>query len=277
MAIAAEETRRDAGGVIHAPAKGNARIVSLVPSVTELLFDLGLGNHIVGRTHYCIHPKEGVARVPSLGGTKKIRMERLQELRPSHAIVNVDENPRAMAEAIAEAGIEVIVTHPLAPLDNLPLYRLMGSLFDREAEAERLSARFLEAYAELAAAAEDWPNRKVLYLIWQDPWMTVARDTYIAATLALLHWQTVGNEGPERYPTIEISRVCLKETDLVLFPSEPYAFTPADVEAFRARFACEGVRLARIDGEMTSWYGSRAIQGLCYLRDFAERIQREAS
>ena len=100
-------------------------------ALTELLFDLGLGAQIVGRTHYCIHPAEQVKGVPSLGGTKKIRLDRLAALRPTHVIVNIDENTEAMAAAIRELGPELIVTHPLAPDDNPGLYRLLGGVFDR--------------------------------------------------------------------------------------------------------------------------------------------------
>lgn len=266
---------KDAVGVLHPPAKGEPRIVSLVPSLTELLFALELGESLVGRTHYCIHPKAPLRDVPSLGGTKKIRMTRLLELAPTHVLMNVDENPKAMADAISEAGIEVIATHPLTPLDNLPLYRLLGGIFDRAHEAEALCDAFLEAYGKLEEAAKAWPKRNVLYLIWKDPWMTVARDTYISETLRLLRWQTIGQEGADRYPKIELSPVLLQEADIVLFSSEPYAFQPADLDAFRKNFPEARARPIFIDGEMTSWFGSHAIAGLDYLRGFAERLARE--
>lgn len=258
----------DATGATHAPARADCRIVSLVPSLTELLFALGLGKKVVGRTHYCIHPDEALRDVPSLGGTKKIRMTRLLELRPSHVLMNIDENPKAMADAIADAGIEIIATHPLTPLDNLPLYRLLGHVFDCGREAEALSQDFMAAYDALGKAAEDWPMRKVLYLIWKAPWMTVAPETYISAMLRLVKWQTIGQTGTDRYPETAISPALLEETDLVLFSSEPYAFKQADLDGFREQ--APGTRLLLIDGEMTSWFGARAIDGLRYLRHFAK-------
>ena len=269
MALADAHT--DAIGVSHPPAKGKLRIVSLVPSLTELLFALGLGNHVVGRTHYCVHPQASLANVPSLGGTKKIRMARLLEARPTHVLMNIDENPKEMADAITRAGIDVIATHPITPLDNIVLYRLLGGIFNRRDEAEALGARFMEAYDALTAAATSWPTRKVLYLIWKAPWMTVAPDTYIATNLSLLRWQTIGPSGEERYPKIEIEAALLQDVDLVLFASEPYAFKQADIDAFRKSFPSVASHMSLINGEMTSWFGSRAIEGLRYLHDFAER------
>jgi len=271
MALADAHMRTDAIGVYHPPAKGELRIVSLVPSLTELLFALDLGSHVVGRTHYCVHPQASLADVPSLGGTKKIRMARLLEARPTHVLMNIDENPKEMADAITRAGIDVIATHPMTPLDNIVLYRLLGGIFNRSDEAEALGARFMEAYDALTEAATSWPARKVLYLIWKAPWMTVAPDTYISANLNLLHWQTIGPSGEERYPKIEIGPALLQEVDLILFASEPYAFKQADIDAFHASFPGVASRLSLIDGEMTSWFGSRAIEGLRYLHDFAER------
>ncbi len=271
MALADARARTDAIGVCHPPAKGELRIVSLVPSLTELLFALDLGKNVVGRTHYCIHPQASLVNVPSLGGTKKIRMARLLEARPTHVLMNIDENPKEMADAITRAGIDVIATHPMTPLDNIVLYRLLGSIFNRSNEADVLGARFMEGYDALTKAATAWPARKVLYLIWKDPWMTVAPDTYIAANLGLLRWQTIGPSSVERYPTIEIEPALLQGVDLILFASEPYAFKQADIDAFRTNFPDVTSRMALIDGEMTSWFGSRAIAGLRYLHDFAER------
>ncbi|MFO1188056.1 MAG: helical backbone metal receptor [Alphaproteobacteria bacterium] len=251
------------------PAGGGARIISLVPSITELLFDLGLARQIVGRTHYCIHPRKQVAAIPSVGGTKKIVMDRLKALAPTHVIVNVDENPKEMADAIADLGIAVVVTHPAAPHDNIPLYRLMGHLFGRQREADALCTRLSAALDDLARTAADWPRRRVLYLIWRDPWMTISPDTYIARMLALVNWQTIGDHTSLRYPEITIDQGLLDCLDLVLFASEPFPFKAADVRSFGASFP--GSRPARIliDGEMVSWYGSRAIQGLSYLKALA--------
>lgn len=261
----------DALGVQHAPVSAPARIVSLVPSITELLFALKLGDQVVGRTHYCIHPAPLVMPLPSVGGTKKIRYARLQALRPTHVIVNIDENPRELAERLMGDGFEVIVTHPLAPEDNVPLYRLIGGIFDRRAESEVLATRFERVLAELRQVA--WPRRRVLYLIWRKPWMGISRDTYIARMLALVGWETLPVESKARYPELVLDKTLLDTADLILFSSEPYRFLPQDLETFARYYECPPEKLRLIDGEMTSWYGSRAIQGLRYLRQLAREAK----
>jgi ABC-type Fe3+-hydroxamate transport system substrate-binding protein len=261
------QTFRDALDVAHPPADGPTRIVSLVPSLTELLFDLGLGDQIVGRTHYCIHPAPAVAAIPSVGGTKKINHARLRALQPTHVIFNIDENPRELAERLAADGLRIIVTHPLTPDDNPALYRLLGGIFNRVEAAERLAAQFEQGLAELRR--ETWPRRQVLYLIWRKPWMSVSRDTYIARMLALVGWETLPAESATRYPELELNQTSLDAADLILFSSEPYRFQPTDLVDFAQDYACPPEKLRLIDGEMTSWYGSRAIAGLAYLRQFA--------
>ena len=243
----------------------NARIVSLVPSLTELVFDLGLGTHLVGRTHYCVHPADKLAAVPSMGGTKKIKMDRLAEVGATHVLVNIDENPKELAAEIAATGVQVVVTHPNAPEDNIGLFHLIGGLFGAENEAAALCQRFDAALADLKAAADNAPARLVLYLIWKEPWMTISQDTYISRTLGLINWHTASHDPDNRYPEVDMKAV-LPETDLVLFSSEPYSFTAIDVEDFQKAHPDVPARL--IDGEMTSWYGSRAIEGLGYLQKY---------
>ena len=256
----------DAVGTEHSVARGDARIVSLVPSVTELLCDLGLASQIVGRTGFCIHPREIVHRIPKVGGTKDVKVDRIRELAPTHVVVNVDENTKETVDELARFVPSIVVTHPLAPEDNLGLYRLLGGIFDRHAETERLCDDFAAAYADLTAVTR--PPERVLYLIWREPWMTVSRDTYISRTLALVGWETVPEEPPTRYPELDPAAVAGR-VDRVLLSSEPYRFREkhlAEVEAL-----VPGAHVSLIDGEMTSWYGSRAIAGLRYLGAYAAR------
>jgi ABC-type Fe3+-hydroxamate transport system substrate-binding protein len=140
----------DAAGAAHPPARGEVRIVSLVPSITELLCDLGLAGQLVGRTGFCIHPWETVRAIPKVGGTKDVRLQRIRELRPTHVVVNVDENTRETADAL-RGFTEVIVTHPLTPADNPPLYRLLGEIFDRADQARALCDAF--ALSDLARSS----------------------------------------------------------------------------------------------------------------------------
>ena len=194
------------------------RIVSLVPSITELLCDLGLAEQLVGRTGFCIHPREIVRDIPKVGGAKDVKLDRVRALAPTHVVVNVDENRRETAEAIAEFVPHVIVTHPIEPRDNLDLYRLLGETFGRSREAERLCAAFEAAWSERAQHPCD-----VLYLIWREPWMTVAPDTYISRTLAAFGWRTLPVEADDRYPEVDLPALAGR-VDRVLLSSEPFHF-----------------------------------------------------
>jgi ABC-type Fe3+-hydroxamate transport system substrate-binding protein len=257
---------RDAVGTPHRRAGEDATIVSLVPSITELVCDLGLADQLVGRTGFCIHPWETVRSIPKLGGTKDVKLDRVRELAPTHAILNIDENRRELADELAEFVPSIIVTHPLGPRDNLALYRLLGAIFNRQAQAERLCAKLERGLAELRGQAH--PPRDVLYLIWRDPWMSVAPDTYIARTLQLVNWRTHPRSPGDRYPEVALERYAGR-VDRVLLSSEPYHFKERHLEEVAAAVA--GAEVSLIDGEMTSWYGSRAIEGLRYLAAYASR------
>jgi len=261
----------DAVGVFHSPATEGARIVSLVPSLTELLFDLGLVDAIVGRTSYCSHPA-AAASVPSVGGTKKINLEKLRALGPTHVIVNVDETPKSLAEEVARTGIQVIVTHPLKAADNVQLIRLIGGVFGARDRADELIGDFVRAYDALERGAAEFPVRRVLYLIWKEPWMTVSRDTYISDVLRLVRWRTLGHSETVRYPEIALSDGILDAADLVLFSSEPFPFAANHLREFDRAFPRHAGKARLIDAEMVSWYGSRATRGMDYIRDLAEGI-----
>ena len=269
--------RTDYAGREHPRAGPEPRIVSLVPSITELLFDLGLGPFMAGRTTFCVHPRLGVGSVPRVGGTKTVRIDRLRRLEPTHVIVNVDENRRSDVEAIESFAPHVIVTHPLAPADNPALYRLLGSIFGREKAAERLAGAFAEALRTVEETAGRLPPRRVLYLIWKEPWMTVSRDTYISRTLALVNWETAAHDPGVRYPEVRLEEPLFAATDLVLLSSEPYPFKPRHAALVRAAPGGSRAPIALIDAEMVSWYGSRAIPGLGYLARLAERCLRSPS
>jgi ABC-type Fe3+-hydroxamate transport system substrate-binding protein len=177
----------------------------------------------------------------------------------------VDENRKETADALAEFVPNVVITHPLAPLDNLALYRQIGTAFGRIREAEDLCSRFELAYRE--TRKKKFRQRKTLYLIWKDPWMTVSRDTYISRTLALFGLQTVPESNPARYP--ELADLRAQGAELVLLSTEPYRFNARHKDALSRQL---DVPVFLVDGEMTSWYGSRAIEGLRYLERFAATL-----
>jgi ABC-type Fe3+-hydroxamate transport system substrate-binding protein len=258
----------DAVGKVHVAASG-ARIVCLVPSITELLCELGLADQLVGRTGFCIHPAAIVADIPKVGGTKDVNIGKIRQLQPTHAIVNIDENTKPTADLLAEFVPHLVVTHPRAPRDSLALARLMGAIFGKEIEAERWCDQFEREYAALRAL-QPGAQRTVLYCIWRDPWMTISSDTYIARMLGELGWQVPAFADPARYPTFAWSEDLLDQIDAVLLSTEPYRFTEEHVEELAGQI---GKPVMLVDGEMMSWYGSRAVAGLGYLRELREKLE----
>lgn len=254
------------------------RIASLVPSLTELAFELGLGPFLVARTGYCVHPREAVGRIPKVGGTKTVNLDKLRRLAPTQAWVNVDENRLELVQTLRGFGIEPIVTHPLGPEDH---GALVDTLVDalaawpevqqaaREA-GDRLLGRIATALD--ATRPEGRPAQRVLYLIWREPWMTVARDTYLSRMLARVNWQTWpdlegGPSGAARYPVLQGTEAGLQTVDRVLLSSEPYAFGPEHLA--EAQALCPKAQVALVDGEALSWYGPRVLRGLELLRRLA--------
>jgi ABC-type Fe3+-hydroxamate transport system substrate-binding protein len=256
------DTRTDWAGYTHAAVREPPRIACVVPSLTELLFALGLGAHVVARTGFCVHPRDAVKRVPKIGGTKDFDLDALARARPTHLVVNVDENRREAVDAARAFVPHVIVTHPGEPGDNVRLFALLGAIFGREREAAALAAAFERALDALDAAVAKLARETVLYLIWKRPWMTVSRATYIAATLGRAGWDTLPVTAASRYPEIADDDPVWREAGRILLSSEPFAFRERDV---RERALHCGRPAHWIDAEMTSWYGPRAIAGLGYL------------
>ncbi|MCE3262786.1 MAG: cobalamin-binding protein [Pseudoduganella sp.] len=250
-------------GQQHA-ADPHARIVSLVPSITELLCDLGLAPQLVGRTGFCIHPADVVRAIAKVGGTKDVNIEKIRRLAPTHVVVNIDENEKPTVDLLAQFVPNIVVTHPIEPRDNLALAQLMGGVFCAQDKAAAWCRAFEAELAALEALPRGRPQR-VLYCIWKDPWMTVSRDTYIARMLALIGW-SVPAIGDVRYPVFQWSDALLRDIDQVLLSSEPYRFTEEHVDALERQI---GKPVQLVDGEMMSWYGSRALQGMRYLKGLA--------
>jgi hypothetical protein len=247
------------------------RIASLVPSATETLVALGLAPCLVARTGFCIHPAAAVAGVPKVGGTKDVNLAKLRALAPTHVVVNVDENRLDTAEALRAFVPHVIVTHPRQPQDNLVLFEQLRAAFaDQPGVNERAAALSADFSAALARCRERaWPGERVLYLIWRDPWMTVARDTYISTLLAETGWRTWpevagGEHGAGRYPALAGDEPWLRSIGRVLLSSEPYRFGAAHVA--EAQALCPQARVQLVDGELLSWWGARGAAGLDYLR-----------
>lgn len=268
----------DALGVPHFPLPNpaNARIACLVPSITETLFVMGLGAQVVARTGFCIHPEPEVREVPKVGGTKDVNVSKLLALEPTHVIVNIDENRKATVDQLRKVIPHVIVTHPVVPEDNATLFRLLGHAFAANEAALRLTRELADALALARSVGAMMPPETVLYAIWKSPWMTVSRDTYVSAMLAIVGWKSLPIQAEKRYPEVALDDSMWHDAERVFLSSEPYSFGDEHIDELRDdRGLTQPIQL--IDGELVSWYGVRAITGLRYLANLRDkRIQLSA-
>ena len=228
------------------------RIVSLVPSQTELLADLGLDAEVVGLTRFCVRPDGWKARKAVVGGTKTVDPAKVAALAPDLVIANKEENVREQVEAVAERA-PVWVTDVANVADALAMTRDLGALTGRASRAEALAAEVDAAFAALPA----WPPARALYLIWRDPWMSAGRDTIIHDVMGRAGLANVLADR-DRYPALTDAEVTALAPDVVLLSSEPYPFADkhvAEVQALAPR-----ARVVLADGEAFSWYGSRLLR-----------------
>ncbi|HPG25548.1 MAG: ABC transporter substrate-binding protein [Spirochaetaceae bacterium] len=271
------------------------RVVSLVPSLSEALVVLGLGDRLVGVTEYCVEPPGAFDGLPRLGGTKDADVEAIAALRPGLVIGNREENTPRVVRALAERGIDLWLTYPRRVREGAELLRDLARLGAAEDAIARHVAPVFAALerAEAAAASSPvgpgWPvgeaagaspGPRVFCPIWRDPWMTIGADTYIHDLITLCGGRNVFPTGPDprrpdrRYPIVTLEAVERADPELILLPDEPWAFGEADVREL-AGLDCAAARTGRIhpiDGRMVSWYGPRiaeAIQALARL--FATR------
>lgn len=256
---------QDALGQRFGRYAGQPRIVSLVPSLTELVVDLGLSRALVGRTGFCIHPHEVVRGIPKIGGTKDVRLDKLRALEPTHVLVNVDENRREQVDEIAQFVPHVVVTDPQRPEDNIELYRLLAGIFGAEEAAAGLCGRLAGALRAASEVGARLAPERVLYLIWRQPWMGVSPQTYISAMLRSVNWITLPQDDSRRYPEVAPGEPAFCGAQRLLLSTEPYRFRERHLEEVGSIPAWRGLPAQLIDGEMVSWYGSRAIRGLEYL------------
>ncbi len=264
---------QDAAGKQHMRAGSRARIVSLSPPLTELMFDLDLGWKLAGRTSGCVEPAGQVEQINLVGTTKKIDIMALAELGPSHVLVNTDDTPQSLVQEITGLGVEVIVTHCKGPEDNVGLYDLIGDIFGAVEQAESLTEVLQQEITAARLSAAERPVRQAVYLTWKNPWLTVSDNSYTANMLSLTGLQILGGDGRGRYPEIEINRALLAQADLLLFGNEPFHFEDEDMEDFQLEYGIGSKpQLAIIDGRSLSWCGKRAVEGLRELSQLAAAL-----
>lgn len=244
------------------------RIVSLVPSLTEALFALGLGDRVVAVTDWCVHPADRVAQLPKIGGTKNPDVKRIESLAPHLVIANQEENRRRDVERLEGAGIPVWLTYPRTVREGAELLEALCEL-GVDPETRR---QVVDPVSQAVAAAERAPLDEPLPVfcpIWRDPWMAVGGDTYADDLIRLCGGRNVFATAPgRRYPRVTVDQIVAARPELVLLPDEPYAFGPRDVAELSGLdlpAAREG-RIHLIDGTLVSWYGPRIRQAIATLR-----------
>lgn len=235
-----------------------SRIVSLVPSLTETLFELGLGNKIVGVTDYCIFP-EIPSVTPRLGGTKRPNIDRIRELRPDIVYVNVEENIRRHAEAI-ESFAPVFATEPARVRDVRVLLEQLGRIHRREERAAEW-VRQMDFVTERASGRETFT---FACPIWKDPWMWCGGDTYVSDLIATVGGRNVLMDR-RRYPRVGLEEIRDLDPAVIFLPDEPFEFSEPDREALE-RFRFRRV-VGPFPGHLFTWHGTRTVQGMTYLLD----------
>lgn len=247
----------------------NLRIVSLVPSLTHMLVDFGLEEQIVGCTTFCVEPPGLAKRCTTVGGTKDPDLAIVEGLRPTHILVNEEENKPEHIEACRRLA-DTFVTFPKAPGDVPALLRAAGDWLSvrdaAEIHARETEDLLLGLDREVAAGRRSgrWPERRCLYYIWREPYMVVSQDTYISAMLARMGLKNVAPTSP-RYPTLSVEEAAACAPDLLLLSTEPYPFRRRDAERLRGEWPSVP-EILRIDGQLMSWYGTMLIYALQDMR-----------
>ncbi len=240
------------------------RVVSLVPSVTESLFDLGLGGRLVGVTEYCVHPAAQTAPLPKVGGTKNPDIARIAALRPDLVIVNQEENRREDAEALAAAGLALWVTHPRTVADALNLLWNIMYVFEETAMVPRvrLIEQTLDWVQGIGGALARRP--RVFVPVWWRPLMSFNADTYIHDLLRVCGGDNVCAGRAGRYEPVALADVEAAQPDIILLPSEPFAFGAAHLAQFAALDvpAAHSGSIHLVDGSLLTWHGTRLAYAL---------------
>ena len=234
------------------------RIISLVPSQTELLVHLGLKELLVGITKFCVHPKKLRKEIPTIGGTKNVHLDKIKELQPDIIICNREENTKEIVyscENIAPVWVSDIST-----IDHsLEMICSFGNIF----EVIEASSKLVKAISAELQDFKKWmvkkPLKKVVYLIWKEPYMAAGKDTFINELLAINKFQNIIFES--RYP--EINPELFDEADLILLSSEPFPFKQKHIEEIQQE---TNSKVMLVDGEYFSWYGSRLEEAFSYFK-----------
>lgn len=243
------------------------RIISLVPSLTELLFALGVGSLVVGVTRYCTEPVSALRNLPKVGGTKNPDLALVQELRPELVLANAEENRREDVEKLQAMGLRVMVTYPRSVADVARVVRTVAQVTGAYEVGQSLAAAIERAAASVPAAVAI----RVFCPIWKNPWMSFGTDTYGNDLLRIAGARNVCLGADARYPIVELERVAEQNPEVILLPDEPYRFAPKDLGDLAPLSSTEAVRSGRVyfvSGKALTWFGPRTPGAVRYLRSF---------
>lgn len=241
------------------------RIVSLVPSQTELLSALGLDEEVFGITKFCVHPVGWLKQKGIIGGTKNLNLEKIRRLNPDLILANKEENNPDQVKALAEE-FPVFTTDVASIEDNKALISDFGKLLRRESAAKKLLQTLNQELEKLDSIAS---THNVLYLIWKDPYMGVGGDTFISSVLKSSGFKNI-QEEQTRYPEIDLELLKTAQLDFIFLSSEPYPFKENHIEEIEAFLP--KVKIVLVDGEMFSWYGSRLSLAPAYILELRKKL-----
>ncbi len=228
------------------------KIVSLVPSLTELLIDLGLSDKLVGRTRFCIHPANKVVQIPIIGGTKNPNIEKIISLEPDYILANKEENRQEDIEEL-QKHCNVHLTNIDTISEALAAITEIGKQLAVEEKAHQISREINLVLSQKPS----FESLKTAYFIWRDPWMVAGSETYIHDVMREWNLENIFNEQ-FRYPEIDLAELQQSEPDLILLSSEPYPFKEKHISEIKKY--CPNANIELINGEWFSWYGSGMIQ-----------------
>lgn len=241
------------------------RIISLVPSITELIYDLGLVEQLVGRTKFCVHPKTELKSITNIGGTKTVHFDRVAALAPDLIIANKEENQQEQVEQLIEAGYPVWVSAMDNFSDSLEMIAALGKVLDKSTEADEIVRRSRELMDTFIAKN----TQKVAYLIWRKPYMTIGNDTYIHDMLAHLGYENIYKDQT-RYPSFTLEELKERAPEAIFLSSEPFPFKEKHIEELQEIFP--DIPILLVDGEAFSWYGTRFLKTYEYLQRLQQKL-----
>ena len=254
------------------------KIISLVPSITLLLFDLGLDTQIVGRTKFCIHPKEKINSIPTIGGTKNSDIQKIKQLQPDIIFAAKEENEKEIIEQLKK-DFKVIVFDIKNLDDNYKMIAKIGKLTQTTQKAQEIIETTKQNFEKLKTTFSpslSLPNNiETLYLIWRKPYMTIGKDTFIHAMLEQLGLKNMFDHQT-RYPIIQnLQTSYFSKCQLVLLSSEPYPFTQQHIKEIQEQLP--NAKILLVDGEFFSWYGSKMMYTPTYFKTLIKSIHEQLS